>query len=565
MKREDLMSSALIAICGIIWLIGAYFIYGRFLEKRIIRPDFSDKTPAHTHYDSVDFQPTRPEILFGHHFSSIAGAGPIVGPVAAALAFGWGAAVLWILLGAVFIGAVHDYLALTISLRNEGRSISDSARQLLNRRSWLMFQVFVWSTLVLVIAVFINIAAKSFIANPQIVFPTFALVPLAMLFGMLVYRWKIPVWLGTVIALVLLALSIFIGTLLPLTIPGSPETALNIWYAVLAGYCWIASVLPVWLLLQPRDYIATWVLIVGMLLGFVGLVITDYPVNAPLFTGFMDSHAGPLYPMLFILIACGAVSGFHSLVASGTTSKQIDNEKHARLIGFGAMLTESAVALVALLAVTAGLYWQGKAPIGSEHLVFQAIVGGPIVAFGTGYGRFVAPFVGLAFGSLIGITMLNTFVMTTLDTASRLTRFVTSEIVGDHVPLFKNRYIASALAVIPAYLLSISGGWQTLWPLFGASNQMIATLALFVATVYLVGLNRSPHYTFFPALFMLVTTVSALVWQGYNHFFLTHNLFLGCLTIILLVLSGVVAYDALSIIAKHRQPKSGAASYKVSG
>ncbi|MBN2382835.1 carbon starvation protein A [bacterium] len=549
------MSSALIAVGGACWLVIAYFWYGRFLEKNIVKPDFSKATPAHTHFDGIDFQPTRPEILFGHHFSSIAGAGPIVGPVAAALAFGWGAGLLWILIGVVFIGAVHDYLALTISIHNNGRSVSDTTRQLLNTRSWFMFQLFVWFTLVLVIAVFINVAAKSFVANPQIVLPAFMLIPIAMLFGMFVYRWRVPVWLGTVVALALLTLSIYLGTLLPINMPGNSETVLHIWYLVLACYCWLASVLPVWLLLQPRDYIANWVLIIGMLLGFMGLVISNYPINAPAFIGFYDATNGPLYPMLFILIACGAVSGFHSLVASGTTSKQLDTEKNARLIGYGAMLTEGALALVALLAVTAGLYWKGTAPPGCEHLVFQDITGGPIVAFGTGFGRFVAPFFGLAFGTLIGITMLNTFVITTLDTATRLTRFVTTELTGDSLPALKNRFVASTVAVIPAYLLSISGGWQTLWPLFGASNQMIATLALFVATVYLVGLGRPSLYTLIPAIFMLFTTVSALIWQGYQNIIIKGNLFLGGLCLVLLVLALLVAFDACSILkALKRRP-----------
>ncbi|GAB4295006.1 MAG: carbon starvation protein A [Myxococcota bacterium] len=542
------MSSALLAVIGAIWLAAAYKIYGGMIERKLVQPDAKAMTPAHSKFDGVDYQPTKPIILFGHHFSSIAGAGPIVGPVAAALAFGWGAGILWILVGVVFIGAVHDYLAVAISIRRNGRSISDTTRELVGKRSWLMFQIFVWFTLVLVIGVFINVAAQSFIANPQIVLPAFALIPIAIFFGALVYRLKINILFSTLIALFLLALSIYGGYYLPIEISGSPETVLNIWFIVLTFYSWLASVLPVWLLLQPRDYVANWVLIVGMALGFVGLIITDYPVTAPPFTGFISKENGPLYPMLFILIACGAVSGFHSLVASGTTSKQLDSERHAKLIGYGAMLTEGIVALVALLAVTAGLYWEGTAPLGSEQLVFQNIKGGPISAFGMGYGRFVAPFFSVAFGALIGVAMLNTFVMTTLDTAARLTRFVTTELCGEALPIFKNRYVASAVAVVPAYILGMSGGWKALWPMFAASNQMIAALALFVATVYLVGLKRPSGYTLYPALFMLVTTISALVWQAYDNLAVKGNYFLGALSILLLTLAVIVSFDAVGAI-----------------
>lgn len=542
------MSSAFVAIFGVIWLVAAYFIYGRHIERTLIQPDPTHPTPAMEFRDGVDFQPARREILFGHHFSSIAGAGPIVGPVAAALAFGWGAGVLWILIGVVFIGAVHDYVTLAISIRSGGRSISDTTRDLMNRRSWLLFQIFVWFTLVLVIAVFINVAAASFVANPSIVFPAFALIPIAIFFGVFVNRLHMNFVTGTLISLCLLGISIYAGTLFPLSINGPADSVLVIWYTALAFYCWTASVLPVWLLLQPRDYIANWVLVLGMALAFCGLVLTNYPINAPVFTGFFGTNKEPLYPMLFILIACGAVSGFHSLVASGTTSKQLDNEKNARFIGFGAMLTEGAVALVALLAVTAGLYWKGTEPEGMEHLVLQNIAGGPVVAFGTGYGRFVAPFFGVGFGILIGITMLNTFVMTTLDTAARLTRFIIAELAGNVIPVAKNRYIASAIAVIPAWALATSGGWQKLWPIFAASNQMIAALALLVASVYFVGIRKPSFYTLIPAVFMLMTTMSALVWQGYHHFTVTGNYLLGCVSSLLLVMAVVVALDALTIM-----------------
>lgn len=563
------MNSIWVALIGIVWLFLAYHFYGRFIERRLTRPGPQRRTPAHLNLDGVDYQPTRPMILFGHHFASIAGAGPIVGPVVAAMAFGWVAGAIWILIGVVFIGAVHDYMALTVSIHHGGRSISDTSRDLVGRRSWLLFQVFVWIALVLVIAVFIDVAVRSFVANPEIVLPAFALLPIAVIFGLVNHRWKVPLALSTMACLGFFALSIAVGSRLPITLPGDPETVFRCWFFILALYGWTASVLPVWILLQPRDYIANWVLLIGITLGALGLFIGGHPITAPAFTGLVSADHGPIFPMLFVLIACGAVSGFHSLVASGTTSKQLDSENHARLIGFGGMILEGGVALLALLAVTAGLYWQGTAPPGSEGLVLQNIEGGPVIAFGLGFGRFVAPFFGLTFGMMIGVTMLNTFVMTTLDTSTRLIRFVTSEVLGTVHPLFRNRYFASTLAVVPAFLLGVSGGWKMLWPLFASSNQMIAALALFVATAYLVGRGRPSVYTLAPALFMLATSVSAFAWQAWRHFFREGgSLLLGVLCLVLLSLALVVSVDALWAARRsvaRRNPGTGGAQPRPAG
>jgi carbon starvation protein len=563
------MNSIWVALTGFVWLFLAYHVYGRFIQRRLTRTDPQRPTPAHTRFDGVDFQPTRPMILFGHHFASIAGAGPIIGPVVAAMAFGWVAGAIWILLGVVFIGAVHDYMALTVSIHHGGRSISDTSRELVGRRSWLLFQVFVWIALVLVIAVFIDVAIRSFEANPQIVLPAFALLPIAVLFGLINYRWRVPLTLSTLVCLGLFALSIVAGAWLPIALPGSPETVFRIWFLILALYGWLASVLPVWILLQPRDYIANWVLMIGLGLGALGLFISGYPITAPAFTGLVSADHGPIFPMLFVLIACGAVSGFHSLVASGTSSKQLDRESDARLIGFGGMILEGGVALLALLAVSAGLYWQGSAPPGSENLVLQNIKGGPVTAFGVGFGRFVAPFFGPTFGMMIGVTMLNTFVMTTLDTSTRLTRFVTSEVLGTIHPLFHNRFLASTLAVVPAFLLGVTGGWKLLWPLFASSNQMIAALALFVVTAWLVGRGRPSVYTLVPALFMLATSVSAFAWQAWRHFFRDDgNVLLGVLCLTLLFLALVVSVDALRATrrsASRRIPGPGRAEPRPAG
>lgn len=567
------MNSALIGGFTIVWLIAAYLIYGRHLRRRLVQPDDSRPTPAQTFCDECDFKPARPAVLFGHHFSSIAGAGPIVGPVIAVAFFGWGVSLIWILVAVVLMGAAHDYLALMASVRHGGRSIPDIAQDVVGRRSRILFQVFVLVTLILVVAAFMDVATRSFLDKPEIVLASLGLIPLAMFFGLLVNRGGVGLVPATLFALVVLGALIWLGTLFPMALHSvSPSdypeavrvvslglpvpTARIVWYVVLAIYGLVASVLPVWLLLQPRDYIASWILVVGMGLGFAGLFVSHPTINAQWFTAPMTGQ-GPVWPMLFILIACGAISGFHSIVASGTTAKQLAREGHGLFIGYGAMLTEGALAVLALLAVAAGLAWSDL-----YRMVVAPGGAGAIVAFGTGFGTFTAPLVGAAFGVFIGITMINAFVMTTLDTTVRLSRFLVGEMGGRRFPVLNNRWLASLMAVVPAFLLVATGGQNVLWPMFAAANQLVAGLTLIVLSAWLVGMKRPMWYTLGPAVVMLVTTMGALAWQGWR--FLVGfdpvkgpNLLLGGLASVLLVLALAVVNDAVVVL---RRKQSGIAS-----
>jgi carbon starvation protein len=514
------MNSAAIALFGIVWLAVAYRLYGRLIDKKLIKPDDSRETPAHRMNDGVDYYPAKPVVLFGHHFSSIAGAGPIIGPVIAAAAFGWGVSVLWILIGVVLIGAVHDYTTLMVSVRNDSQSIPELTRKIVGNKARVLFQIFVWITLIFIIAVFAIAAAKSFIARPEIVIPAFGLIPLAMIFGWMVNRARFPLWLGTAIALVILAGLFFAGIKVPIELPLSSAASMQVWIAILMVYGFFASVLPVWILLQPRDYIAYWILVVGMAAGFVGLFITHKPVAAPFLTGAVSQSQGPVWPMLFILIACSAVSGFHSLVSSGTTAKQLSKESHGRPIAFGAMLTEAGLGLLALLAVTAGLAYGAAGQAASDAPTLQSFLGkgggGPIAAFAAGFGVFTKPFMGGA-GALFGMIMLNAFVLTTLDTSVRLTRFITAELVGPVFRPMKNRYLATSIVVLCSLGLAATGSEGTLWPMFGAANQLVAALAMIVVTAYLVQRGKPRLYTLLPAIFMLITTLGALAWQGVGY------------------------------------------------
>ena len=551
------MNSLLLSGIVIVWLLIAYRWYGRIIDRRVVRPNDANEPPSCSEYDGVDYCPGNRFVLFGHHFSSIAGAGPIIGPIAAVAAFGWGASVLWVALGVVFVGAVHDYVSLMVSVRHGGKSLPEIARDVVGARARLLFMLFVWFALVLIIAVFCVVASKTLMSTPAIVIPTFALIPIAALFGWATYKMKLPVPLGTVISLALLAACIVLGYRFPLSLPLGETAAFRTWFGILIAYGFAASVLPVWVLLQPRDYISTWVLIVGVVLGFAGVVISRPEMNAPFFTGWQSASQGPLWPMLFILIACGAVSGFHSLVAGGTTSKQLARESDGKIIGFGAMLTEGAVATLAIVCVAAGLRW--SAPAGEPMSFFGVLSeGGPIKAFGAGYGSVTAPILTVGFGTLVGITMLKTFVMTTLDTTVRITRFITAELFGERLPIFRNRAVAALVGVAGAFVLGLSGKWSVLWPVFASANQLVAALTLIILTAYLIGVKKPSTYTLYPAIFMLATTMAALFWNGIRFLFPpdggSPNVTLGVACVVLLVLAGLVATEApRSVIAARKR------------
>ena len=569
-------NSLVLMLVTVVWLVVAYRWYGKRIERRLVEPTDAP-TPAVAQQDGMDYYPAKPVVLFGHHFASIAGAGPILGPVLAVALFGWGPTALWVLIGVVLIGAVHDYLALMVSVRNRGQSLPDVARQAISPSARVLFLIFVWIGLVLVITAFCDAAAKTLVAAPQIVLPTFSLMLIAVLFGFLNYKAKLNTALNTVIALALLLFVIWLGFKVPIRLEGlgvAAGSVKSVWLIVLIAYGVVASVLPVWVLLQPRDYIATWILIAGMGMGFVGIAWVHPAMNAPAFAGAM-SDEGPVWPMLFIIVACGAVSGFHCLVAGGTTSKQLAGERQGLSIGYGSMLVEGALAIMALIMVAAGLYYTaGQAEAAGGGLALHEILkpgqGGPIAAFGRGFDALTMPFLGPAgtwlgvagLGMIIGMTMVNAFVMTTLDTSVRLARFITTELAGPYVKPFRDRLVASLAAAVPAYLLAVRpGAFKSIWPMFGAANQLIAALALIVISAYLLKRNKPIVYTVIPAVFMVVTTMVALEWQAchYLPFAETRNYPLGLTALALLVLAIVLAVQALMV----RRPKGEPASREV--
>ncbi len=511
----------------------------------------------------MDYVASKPMVLFGHNFASIAGAGPVIGPIVAMQHFGWAMTLIWILIGNVFIGAVHDYLTLMVSVRNRGSSIADIAESTMGRRAKTVFALFLILAMLLVIAVFGVVAAKTLIAQPEMVIPTFAIIPVSMLFGWAIYNKGLPLGLVTGIALMAVVFNIYLGFEHPLPLPEEGVMGLSplmFWFVLLMVYAGVASVMPVGLLLQPRDYLSTYILFGSMALGLLALIWVHPGMNTPAYLGAVSEDQGPVWPMLFVLVACGAVSGFHSLVAGGTVSKQLADEKQGRIISYGGMLTEGVVAVATVLLVGGGLYW--VAPVGGGidmgHLGFRETLqaGGWIHAFGSGFGNVVnqmVPALGFTAASMIAVLALNTFVLTTLDTAVRITRFIVQELGGVQVPFMRNKYSVTCGVVFAAYLIGATGGWQKIWPIFGATNQLIAAVALFVISAYLVGVRKPTHFTLVPALFMVVTTIGALLWQSYRFFTSAEpNIFLGTTALVLTGLAVFVGMEGWSALRGRR-------------
>ncbi len=538
------MNAALIVLFGVAWLVFAYFWYGGRINRHVIRPDDSQPTPSNTVNDGKDFVPTHPLVLFGHHFSSIAGAGPIIGPILAFALFGWLPALIWILVGVVFMGAVHDYTSLMASVRSKGVSIVEIAEGAVSRTARNIFAIFVWLALILVQAVFADLTAKTMVEQPEIVLPTLGVIVIATVFGFFIYRKGANLVLGTILALAALFGAILLGNAYP--IPASYHT----WLVVIMIYCFIAATIPVWVLLQPRDYLSNYLLFAGMSLGFIGIAVTNPTINAPAFISF-DSVNGPLFPILFITVACGAVSGFHSLVASGTSAKQLRRERDGQRIAFGGMLTEGALALLVVMMVSSLLVWNsGTGAVSAFD--FHALLGKSAnIVFGTALGRGVESIgIPLAIGTAFGILMLNAFILTTLDTTVRLTRYIMQETVGaKYGGVFNNRHFAAGISVLLAFVLCLGNGYKALWPVFGASNQLIAALALFVATAYWFGHHGKRRYMLIPGVFMLVVTEAALAYQCFWLYIPKNEWLLASISLVLMVLGAVVAFEVYRRIA----------------
>jgi carbon starvation protein len=559
------MNSLIIAAVAFILYIVAYNTYGRFLARRIFRINPHAKCPSETHYDGVDFVATNKTVLFGHHFTSIAGTGPIVGP-AIAVIWGWVPALIWILIGSIFMGAVHDFGSMVISLRNDGRTIGDLTGSIIGNRVKFLFMLIIFFALWIVIAIFGVVIASVFKIFPQSVIPVWLQLPIAIWLGFMVYKkGKSHITYG-IIATALMYLTVLIGAHCPIILPEIGNlSAVGGWVILLLIYAYIASTLPVTTLLQPRDYINAFQLCIAMALLLLGVVFVHPPMVAPA-VHLSAAGAPRLIPFLFITVACGAISGFHCLVSSGTSSKQCDLETSAQSISFGGMLLEGMLAVLVIIACGAGIglglekggvLYSGAEAFQQQYPSWQSAqgLGAKIEAFVTGSSNMIA---GLKLPSELVLTLMGVFVAsfaaTTLDTATRLQRYVISELaVSCRLPSLGRKHMATFIAVFTALLLAFSSGGGkgalALWPLFGAVNQLLGGLALLVITVWLAKKNIPVVFTAVPMVFMILMTTWAM---GINlvSFYAEENWLLFCIGSMITVLQVWMVIEGAMVLAR---------------
>ncbi len=524
---------AIVLILTVILFSVAYRFYGQMIQRKLGLSD-RHSVPSEYMYDATDYVPAKTPVLFGHHFSSIAGAGPIVGPILAGLFFGWAPAVIWIVLGSIFIGGVHDFGAMVASIRHKARSVAELAKEYMTPLSFRLFLAFIWLTMVYVIVVFIDLTAVSFIdaadssgvetaQGTGVAVAAGIFILLAIGLGIVNTRTKMPVWASTLIFVPALLIAIALCSRIHSDgsyIPAFFSEPKQMWLVLLLLYCLVASVTPVWILLQPRDYLSSFLLYITVLGGGLGIVVGSLSGGvAVTWPAFVDpgnpvfdeiAHLGPLFPILFITVACGACSGFHSIVASGTTSKQIKCETDARRIGYGGMLVEGVVAIIALGTIM-GLTFGA-----------DALRGDPVGLYSAGIGRFFNAFgIPLRLGTMLGLLALSTFLLTTLDTCTRLARYILQEFLGWDNAVAKYRWVATGISLaLPAAMAFLtyttpSGQvipvWRAIWPIFGATNQLLAGLALLAITIWLKRTGRKWGFVGVPMVFMVAMTLTATV------------------------------------------------------
>lgn len=563
--RADILT---LIIIGVYFL--AYKFYSKFLAKKIFGLDNNRKTPAHELRDDVDFLPSNKRVLFGHHFASIAGAAPIVGPCIAVY-WGWVPALIWVVLGNIVMGAVHDMGILFLSVRHKAKSIASVTGSIISKKSKIALMFIILFLIWILGAAFAVVIARLFVTYPGSVIPVNIAIVLALIIGYLFYVRQTKLLIPSLVALFLLYASIPIGNDYPVDLMQilgwSENAALAFWVVFLMVYGFIASVLPVWVLLQPRDYINSHQLIVGLVILIAGIFVSQPVIVAPEFN-LSPGDGPPWFPFLFVTIACGAISGAHGLIASGTTSKQINKETDIRPIGYGAMLIEGTIALLAVVAATAG--FANAESWGKHYWCWANASKNGLQAFVNGSANFLTN-LGIPedLGAIFIAVIIISFAATTLDTAFRIQRFIIAEIGEElKVEVLSNRYIGAAIAVISVILLTFSGGWDnlsgafTLWPIFGTSNQLLASLGLLVISIYLLnksqeeGQTKSKKYliTLIPGIALIGLTIfsnSHSIWSFYNE----GNMLLSGISLLLLCLQIFIIFDGFSHMKRLRSSK----------
>lgn len=550
---------SLLVLVVIVIFLASYLFYGRFLFKQM-RLDDSRPTPACRLNDGVDFVPAKPALLLGQHFSAISAAGPVVGPILACIWFGWLPAVLWIIIGAAFIGGVHDFLSLVASIRHKAASIGEIVKHHMSRTSHILFLIFVWFALIYAIITFTDITARTFKTitegmafGPGVAASSILYLLLGLIMGILLYRFKLKLWLATMIFLPLVLVIVWVGPRLPQPIISFlSDISIKQWDIFLLVYCFIASVIPMWLLLQPRGYLGGWLLYLTIFIGLIGALFGGFRIEYPALNteGLRSLDNGKLiFPVLFITIACGACSGFHGIVSSGTTSKQLLKESNALPIGYGAMLLEGLVAVLALATVI--MIPKGADILKTDpNLIYAHGIASYLGLMGVGFS-IAFPFALLAF---------STFVYDTLDVCTRLARYIFQELTGWETRI--GGFFAALISlVIPFAFLTLTQekGYLVAWPIFGTSNQLLASLILLAISVWLIRSGKNALYSVIPMIFMIGMTLWSLIlliepflnslpdlFTGVS--IKPDTLILGICGIILLILSVLLIFEAIRVL-----------------
>jgi carbon starvation protein len=554
------MSSVFIIVFGLIGFTFGWFVYSKFIAEKIYRLDPDYVTPAHEFNDGVDFVPTNKFVLWGAHFTSVAGAAPIVGP-AIAVYWGWGPALLWVTLGSIFFAGVHDMGALWASTRHKAKSIGALSEDVVGARTRSLFMVVIFLLLLMVNAVFGTIIASEMVEIPTSVFPAWAAIPVAIGIGVLI-RKQYNLLLISIVGVGILYLSIYVGSVMPLELPGDIFGLGDNgnWIILLFVYAGIASSLPVWLLLQPRDYINGAQLVVGLFVLYGAVLLTMPEVTAPMINDNLATGTPPIFPMLFVTIACGALSGFHGIVASGTSSKQLNNEKDARFVGYLGALGEGTLALITITAVTGSLYAANAADWNGIYASFgsggsSAFIAGGAALITEGWG------IPLSFSQTMLAVMVVLFAGTTMDAGLRLQRYIIQEwgSIYEIAPL-KNNIVSTLVAVFSCLILAfgasngqyLGDGGMLIWPLFGASNQILAALTLLVVSIFLMRLGRPAIYTLVPMVFIIVVAFWASALQLVGFYNGGDWLLMG-MSLAVMAASIIVVLEASSVIGKIRR------------
>jgi carbon starvation protein len=566
------MNSIIVLILAAVGIAVGYGLYARIIDKNVIQPNPNKKTPATMYMDGVDFTPAKGSVLFGYQFKSIAALGPITGPIVA-VAWGWLPALLWILLGVFFVGWVQDYGAMIMGVRREGDTMGALSYKFISPRARNILMIFLYFYLLLIMGSFGNLVGKNLMARADVPFGMIAVVLMGILAGQMTYKWKRDIILTTVVTVVLTFVGIWLSTQPFITnifkaiyvLPDSPKILLGNTLAQVLGtllvvlFCYLGAVLPIWSFAQPVNYVSFWIVSLGMLGGVIGLLFWRPGMgDFPAFTNFTVS-AGPLWPMLFVTIACGAISGWHSLVSTSGTARQLEKETDALPVGGGAMFMEAGFAVMAFLTATVAF---GGLSGYQETLKASAALG----VFANGLANFL-DYVGIphGFGVAYGMVFLTIMALTIMQLVVRFMRVASAELLGDALPVMKNIHVGTIVALILTLLFVWIIPWLTIWLAFGASNQLMAGLALLLVSLWLISEGKRHDWALYPAIFMIVTTIAALLWVAYSNFASLAKattaqasiaaILVGVICLVLVVAALILIADGMQAIRRARQAK----------